>query len=125
MPEPFKGIPKTPPRPPKAPEPPKEKPKADFFGPKNSFTRSELIGRLRNAPREIPDSSQWLSEKERVDIEKKFDYRTFGPDISRNDARTLIRNLQREKNSPKKTYQERRKIDHTISWMKKYMTGEL
>lgn len=102
----------------KAPEPPKEKPKPDFFGPKGSISRSEFREKLRKAAPEIPLSSRWMTRERREALEKKFSYGKYGPDISRDDIKGLIKELQQAKTEAK-TYNEREEIDRTIRWLKK------
>ena len=71
----------------KVPESPKEAPKPpSFFGPRGSLPRSEFREKLRNAPYEIPGSSEWMTYEEREALEKKFGYEKYLSDISPDDV---------------------------------------
>lgn len=110
----FGSHPKTPR---KSSEPlPKEEPKPGFFG-KGGLSRSELREKLRKDTGKILGTSRYYSRRERGALEKKFDFKKYGPYIDRKDAKDLIKELQKKRIGA--NWEEKRKISDDINYLKK------
>ena len=94
-----------------------EKPTQDFFGKKRYVTRVELRQKLREAPPKFPDSTKRYTRQEREAFEKKFDFKKYGPNIDRKDAKGLIRDLEKKRMGV--NWGERRKINNDIDYLRK------
>ena len=94
-----------------------ENPKQDFFGKKGYVSRVELREKLREAPPKSPDSARRYTRQEREAFEKKFDFKRYGPNISRKDVNGLIKGFEKKKVWA--SWQERKKINNDIDYLKK------
>ncbi len=115
---PFQNKPRVPRKAPSSPPPEKKPSKPDFYGPGGSVPLSRLTGKFRNAPSAIPGTTRPMSTEEKENLAKEFTYGKHGPDIGRDDARSVIDKLK-EKKDKAKTYDEGIKIDQHIRWLKK------
>ena len=94
-----------------------EKPTEDFFGKKGYLPRVTLRQKLREAPPRFPDSARKYTRREREEFEKKFDFKKYGPNISRKDVKGLIKGLEKKKVWT--NWQERKQINNDIDYLKK------
>jgi len=94
-----------------------ENPKQDFFGKKGYVSRVELRQKLREASPKSPDSARRYTRQEREAFEKKFDFKKYGPNISRKDVKGLIKGLEKKKVWT--NWEERKKINNDIGYLKK------
>jgi hypothetical protein len=80
------------------PTPPPPPPPSGFFGGKKEFTRSEFRERMAKDSGKIPGTGGvFYSKEERIGLEKKFSQGKYGLNISKDDIKRHIQDIQKER----------------------------
>lgn len=92
-----------------------------FFDDKKSLSREELREKLRRDKGRIPETGgKKFSQREREKLSREAFGRRYGSQISKRDAESAVRDLERKKKSAE-TPAEEKAIDEKIRYLESQM----